>query len=124
MTCLSCTSPDKDCVFASAYFSQDASYYALQCATPRTVANRVTIKKTENGEVAEEWFANSHVVENLNALVLPSERNLEVDVAQGFKAQVRLFLPPDLDESGSTKYPMIVFTYTSLLIPCIQILLL
>ncbi|CAG0895799.1 unnamed protein product [Darwinula stevensoni] len=111
MTCLSCSSPDEDCSFASAYFSQNTSYYALQCATPRTVANRVTIKETESGKVVKEWFSNSDLVENLNTLNLPVERNLEVEVAEGFKAKVRLFLPPDLDESGSTKYPMIVFTY-------------
>ncbi|CAH1961628.1 unnamed protein product [Acanthoscelides obtectus] len=33
------------------------------------------------------------------------------DVAGGFKANVMLRLPPNLDESGSTKYPMVVNVY-------------
>ena len=109
MTCLTCSTPD-DCSYASGYFSLNASYYALQCATPTTVANLVTIRVTESGEVLREWLSSQHLVDDLSNKNLPVERNMEVDVAGGFKAHVRLYLPPGLDEAGSTKYPMIVET--------------
>ena len=111
MTCLSCFSPpDDDCAYASGYFSENASYYALQCATPTTVPNLVTIRETESGKVLREWLSNHQLLEKLGKKNLPVEKTLEVNVAGGFKAQVRLYLPPGLNEASYTKYPMIVDT--------------
>jgi dipeptidyl-peptidase-4 len=39
---------------------------------------------------------------------LPSTKQLEVSVPGGFKALVRLWLPPNIDTSGRTKYPLLV----------------
>jgi hypothetical protein len=33
---------------------------------------------------------------------------MEVPVPGGFKAQVQLWEPPDIDTSGKTKYPLLI----------------
>ena len=52
--------------------------------------------------------ANDDIREMLKDKSLPSTKLLEVDVPGGFKAQVQLLLPPNLDTSGKTKYPLLV----------------
>ena len=42
--------------------------------------------------------------------IFPEVLNLNVDVVGGsFKADVRLFLPPNMDKSGKTKYPLLIY---------------
>ena len=52
--------------------------------------------------------SNNEIVDMLKDKVLPTIKRLEVDVPGGFKAQVQLLLPPNLDTSGETKYPLLV----------------
>jgi dipeptidyl-peptidase-4 len=57
------------------------------------------------------WEDNSALSEKLAAKALPVIKNLKVPVDGGFTANVRLLLPPDLDESSSKKYPAVVNVY-------------
>lgn len=52
--------------------------------------------------------SNNEVRQLLEGKVLPTTKQLEVSVPGGFKAQVQLWLPPDIDTSGKTKYPLLV----------------
>ncbi|PSN53226.1 hypothetical protein C0J52_07992, partial [Blattella germanica] len=54
---------------------------------------------------------NEDVRQMLEGKTLPTTKRLEVDVPGGFKAQVQLFLPPNLETSGKTKYPLLVNVY-------------
>jgi hypothetical protein len=46
--------------------------------------------------------SNSEVRQLLQGGVLRSAKQLEVSVPGGFKAQVQLWLPPNIDTSGKT----------------------
>jgi dipeptidyl-peptidase-4 len=52
--------------------------------------------------------SNNEVRQLLKGKVLPTTKQFEVSVPGGFKAQVQLWLPPDIDTSGKTKYPLLV----------------
>jgi len=44
----------------------------------------------------------------LKGATLPTTKYLEVPVPGGFKAQVQLWMSPDIDTSGKTKYPLLI----------------
>lgn len=52
------------------------------------------------------WENNTILREQMSLTLKPDVSDLTVDVANGFKANVRLLLPPNLEEDK--KYPMIV----------------
>lgn len=52
-------------------------------------------------------MTNSALRERLETKLLPTTKDVEVDIADGlFKAKVRLYLPPNFDESK--KYPLLI----------------
>lgn len=54
------------------------------------------------------WEGNEEVRELVEDKLVPTIERLTVDVADGYVAQVQLKLPPNIDKSGQTKYPMLV----------------
>lgn len=54
------------------------------------------------------WEDNEEVVELVEDKLVPTIERFTVDVADGYVAHVQLKLPPNLDKSGETKYPMLV----------------
>lgn len=55
------------------------------------------------------WEDNSALVEKLSIKEVPVVKDLKVPVGEGkFQANVRLLLPPDLDENSNEKYPAVV----------------
>jgi dipeptidyl-peptidase-4 len=52
--------------------------------------------------------SNDELRQLLQGKALPNTKQLEVSVPGGFKAQVQLLLPPNIDTSGKTKYPLLV----------------
>ncbi|PSN29471.1 Venom dipeptidyl peptidase 4, partial [Blattella germanica] len=107
--CLSCSVKtvrgNTDCLYASATFSTNNSYYTLTCAGPGVPEISLFNRQNERQMVLE---TNEDVRQMLEGKTLPTTKRLEVDVPGGFKAQVQLFLPPNLDTSGKTKYPLLV----------------
>lgn len=55
------------------------------------------------------WENNEAVSEIIAEKSQPVVRRYNVPVPGGFKARVRLLIPPDADLSGATKYPMLIF---------------
>lgn len=47
----------------------------------------------------------------LQGVALPTHKILTVNIDGGFQAKVLLQLPPNMDTSGNTKYPMLVDVY-------------
>ncbi|KAL2712951.1 venom dipeptidyl peptidase 4 isoform X2 [Vespula squamosa] len=110
--CLSCDilreSDSTRCLYNTAKFSTDNSYYVLTCAGPGVpeifIYNR-------NGKKIATWEENEAVAELLKSKAQPIVHKYKIPVPGGFNAQVKLLIPPDADLSGAIKYPMLVYVY-------------
>lgn len=58
-----------------------------------------------------DWETNAALRAKLQGVALPTHKILTVNIDGGFQAKVLLQLPPNLDTSGNTKYPMLVDVY-------------
>lgn len=58
-----------------------------------------------------DWETNEALRAKLKGVALPSHKILTFNIDGGFQAKVLLQLPPNLDTSGKTKYPMLVDVY-------------
>ncbi|XP_043206770.1 venom dipeptidyl peptidase 4-like isoform X1 [Amphibalanus amphitrite] len=113
ITCITCnaTAPGgQPCAKNSFDFSTGGSHYVWTCQGPSTVP-RVSLRHTENHQELMLIADNKALSRDLAGKVLPQEMRLMLDVADGFKARVRMKLPPGLKEDSSRKYPMLVYTY-------------
>lgn len=110
-TCITCSyqTPEGFCRFASASFSKNYSYFAETCHGPGP--NYISINSIEDLQGAQVYEDNQVTREHLQYKLLPQVEDFEVNVEGGFTARARLLLPPNLDTSGATKYPVIVNVY-------------
>lgn len=76
----------------------------LNCDGPGVPENVVVSK---NKRVAV-WENNEQISDIMKTTRFPRTEKYTFDVADGFKANVLLKLPHNLDRSGNTKYPMLV----------------
>lgn len=93
------------CLYNTAEFSTDFSHYALTCDGPDIP--EVSLYKS-NGRRLVTWENNDQIQANIDGIALPITKRLTYKVADGFTAHAMLLLPPNMDTSGDTKYPMIV----------------
>ncbi|XP_017885602.1 venom dipeptidyl peptidase 4 isoform X2 [Ceratina calcarata] len=111
-TCLSCgivRETDRNrCLYNTAKFSTDHSHYVLTCAGPG-VPDIVVYNR--NSTKLLVWEDNEAVSETIAEKSQPVVRRYKVPVPGGFKARVRLLIPPNADLSGAVKYPMLIFVY-------------
>ncbi|XP_021959118.1 dipeptidyl peptidase 4 isoform X2 [Folsomia candida] len=98
---------DEECHSHSVSLSANFKFYMHTCRGPGVP--EVTTRFTSNHTVAHTWNNNAAVRARLETKLLPSVTEMEVDVAGGFKAKVRLLLPPNFD--AAKKYPMMVDVY-------------
>nr|CAD7439496.1 unnamed protein product [Timema bartmani] len=133
-TCLSCsiqTPEGNTCLYSTATFSKDLSHYTITCSGPDPAYRHdiqgpvslqhqssypatVTIfKASSSGDDAtvQVWESNEAFRESVSGRSYPNWYTTQVPVDGGFNATVRLWLPPGLDTSGDTKYPMLVYVY-------------
>lgn len=107
--CITCnvttSTTNSDCLYNSATFSTDFSNYVLSCEGPGVPEISVY---NINGTKQTTWEDNDDVVELLEDKLVPITERFTVSLADGFVAQVQLKLPPNLDRTGETKYPMLV----------------
>ncbi|XP_054706739.1 inactive dipeptidyl peptidase 10-like [Uloborus diversus] len=102
--CLTC---DEEflCLFNNVIFSPGAEYFVLECLGPG-------VPKVEIKSIYNQSFglldSNSHLVELMEKRTMPQIRTFQVPIKGGYKAQVRLFLPPDITESEM--YPLVVYS--------------
>lgn len=108
-TCISCdvktSLNNEECLYNSAKFSSDLSYYVFNCAGPGFP--EISLFSSDNKKLMV-WEDNKELIETLGTNSLPETERFVLDIADDFKAQVLLKLPPNLDRSGNTKYPMVV----------------
>ncbi|RZC37564.1 C05D11.1-like, partial [Asbolus verrucosus] len=105
--CLSCGSKNNECLYNIAEFSTDSSHYVLNCAGP----NVPTVAIHSLDRKIMDWDQNEELQKLTANKRIPKAHRMTFEVEGGFKAQVLLRLPPDLDTSGNTKYPMLVNVY-------------
>jgi len=113
MTCITCNTTSRGrhpCAKNSIDFSKAGSHYVWSCQGPSTVP-RVSLHHTDTGRQMLLIADNQELSEDLAGKVLPQEMRLTLDVADGFKARVRMKLPPGLNENSAKKYPMLIYTY-------------
>ncbi|KAJ8970898.1 hypothetical protein NQ317_009050, partial [Molorchus minor] len=113
VSCLSCSLKSKhntslECSYNTATFSKDASRYALTCAGPDVPQVAIFSK---SGEEILNWNENDDIATLTSSKLVPTFKKMSFDIADGFKADVLLRLPPNMDTSGETKYPMLVNVY-------------
>ncbi|XP_043476742.1 venom dipeptidyl peptidase 4 isoform X2 [Leptopilina heterotoma] len=110
--CLSCNAKSESdgvrCLYNLAKFSPGNSHYVLTCAGPGVPDISIYDKKSNK---LFSWEDNRAVAEILSVKAQPIVKRLKVPVPGGFEAQVQLMIPPGVDISGSTKYPMLVYVY-------------
>ncbi|XP_076624535.1 venom dipeptidyl peptidase 4 isoform X2 [Colletes latitarsis] len=110
--CLSCSivrETDRSrCLYNTAKFSTDHSHYVLTCAGPG-VPDIAIYNRTSSKLVT--WESNEAVSEIIAEKSQPVVHRYNVPIPGGFKARVRLLIPPNADLTGATKYPMLIFVY-------------
>ncbi|CAL7943995.1 unnamed protein product [Xylocopa violacea] len=106
--CVSCnviTPEGNRCTYAYAYFSTDSSNYALSCSGPDPV---YIVIMDANHKQLYTWEENRALRRKVAARKQPVIKNLCV-FANGHKNKVRLYLPPDFDETKS--HPLLINVY-------------
>ncbi|XP_067139142.1 inactive dipeptidyl peptidase 10-like isoform X3 [Centruroides vittatus] len=106
--CLTCDI-GKSCLYNNAIFSKNAKYYILECLGPEIP--RVELWNTEENKLIEVLDTNDNLRDLINKRALPQVRTFQVPIDGGYKANVRLFLPPGLKNDEITKYPLLVNVY-------------
>ncbi|XP_037957263.1 venom dipeptidyl peptidase 4-like [Teleopsis dalmanni] len=115
--CLTCklhTSGDVEQNYYSADFSTDHQIVisSLGPGIPMTAIyewtysnSQVTLKKVI------DWENNESLRSKLKSVAIPTVIIDTIPIASGFTAKALMQLPPNLDRSGKTKYPMLVDVY-------------
>ncbi|XP_066594050.1 venom dipeptidyl peptidase 4-like isoform X2 [Prorops nasuta] len=107
--CVSCnilTPEGNKCSYVEVSFSKDGSLYTLSCLGPDLPF--VSIRSSSNEKELIEWERSTEIRKALKEKLIPKMRTFFVEV-NGYKANVRLILPADFDETK--KYPMLLSVY-------------
>lgn len=121
--CLTCEmeTPEGSCRYASGIFSKDLSHFVKICQGPGPYlvqiqegvdVRTVTFQTRSFSYIFQEnttfvWEDNQALREKLLTKLQPIVVDLTVPVANGFEANVRMLLPPDVYDTNN-KYPAIV----------------
>ncbi|GFU48812.1 venom dipeptidyl peptidase 4 [Nephila pilipes] len=108
--CLTCNL-DENCLFYNALFSKDGHYFVLECLGPGIP--RIEIRETLTNALVEVLDTNSDLEEALENRALPQIETFKVPLKGGYKATVRLYLPPPLRENEIIKFPLILHVCSS-----------
>ncbi|XP_034121964.1 venom dipeptidyl peptidase 4 isoform X1 [Drosophila guanche] len=114
LTCKLIKSGDVEQTYFSATFN-DNNYLVLTSLGPGIPTAHLYEWKYVDSQVVItnvlDWETNEALRTKLKGVALPSHKILTVNIDGGFQAKVLLQLPPNLDTSGKTKYPMLVDVY-------------
>ncbi|KAK3915564.1 Venom dipeptidyl peptidase 4 [Frankliniella fusca] len=102
----------QDCTYAGALLSKDFTYGVLSCQGPDPAWYALYAVQGAGAPVRlRMWEDNADLRARLATRLRPDFYDDWVPVEGGFRAKVRLYLPPGMDKSGATKYPLLVFVY-------------
>ncbi|XP_044742595.1 venom dipeptidyl peptidase 4 isoform X2 [Chrysoperla carnea] len=97
------------CLKNNADFSVNNNYFVWTCDGPNVPFS--AIYNTKNLTKLFLWEDNLSVKNAVLRKDMPQSKRFKVKINEEFDAQVRLTLPPDMDTTGRTKYPMLVNVY-------------
>lgn len=95
-----------NCLYNRAHMSLHFSYFVLECLGPDT-----PIVYLVDSSVAKKIYIiddGSEMVEELSEIAMPVVKTFNVEIKDGFQAQVRLFLPSVVNEDEDEIYPLIL----------------
>lgn len=110
--CLTCAINEKDCLYNSAYFSHQASYYRMSCSGPGIPFHNL-MQTAENKEVFS-LEDNTDFTTRIFDIQMPTMRRGTIKLG-GLNLWYQMYLPPEFDESK--KYPLLIDVYAG---PCSQ----
>lgn len=94
------------CLHNDATFSTNGTYYILNCAGPDVP--EISFHSRDNG-LQFLWEDNRRIqIAMQRILEKPGKIFQEVELPYGYKAQVMLILPPELNYNKNVKYPLVV----------------
>lgn len=116
--CLSCkvrtVLQDKTCLYNRAVFGVGKRpTYFLSCLGPGVP--EISVYDINHRKLMT-WDDNNAILSKLGDRALPIVERISVPVSGNFSAAVVLFLPPDIDRSGKTKYPLLINVYVQIIL--------
>lgn len=105
--------PSAACQYHKAYFAPGQSGFALiECLGPDIPTSIIYKMPRANFErpLKPIFYIqnNTKLRERVSVLGLPQVKSFPVMISGGYRAQVRLLLPPGLREDEITRYPMVL----------------
>ncbi|KAG8188062.1 hypothetical protein JTE90_009934 [Oedothorax gibbosus] len=94
------------CLYNNAVFSPNVEYYVLECLGPGVP--KIEIRSIYN-QTINVLDTNSDLKIRVEQRTMPQIRTFHVPITEGYKAQVRLLLPPDLADNVASQYPLVVY---------------
>ncbi|XP_008323074.1 dipeptidyl peptidase 4 [Cynoglossus semilaevis] len=111
-TCLTCAVDEEKCLYNSAYFSHEASYYRMSCSGPGIPYHSLWDNK--NGRELRTLEDNSQFTSLISNIQMPTMQRGKISIA-GYELWYQMFLPPGFKKSK--KYPLLIDVYAG---PCSQ----
>lgn len=98
--------PRNNCQYNSVAFSAGFGHYVQQCLGPDApAAYLVETRSLHKVRVLDDGV---DLLEELSGVAVPQVYTLDVEIRDGFHAQVRLLLPPGLREDEDEQYPLVL----------------
>ncbi|KAM8722667.1 dipeptidyl peptidase 4-like isoform 2-T2 [Acanthopagrus schlegelii] len=111
-TCLTCALQGEDCLYNSAYFSHDASFYRMSCSGPGIpIYSIIDNRNNKEKKVLEN---NEDFKGLISEKAMPTMLRDKIKL-YGFDLWYQMYLPPGFDKSK--KYPLLIDVYGG---PCSQ----
>lgn len=95
-----------NCLYNRVHMSSQFSYFVLECLGPDTPSVYLV-----DSSLAKKIFIlndGNEMAELLSEIAMPQIKTFSVEIKNGFHAQVRLFLPPVVNEEEDEIYPLIL----------------
>ncbi|KAM9334133.1 dipeptidyl peptidase 4-like [Symphorus nematophorus] len=110
--CLTCGIHGEDCLYNSAYFSHNASFYRMSCSGPGIPYHALMDNRVDKElKALEDNKAFSSLISDIQ---MPTMKRSFIQL-YGHTLWYQMFLPPGFDESK--KYPLLIDVYAG---PCSQ----
>lgn len=107
--CLTCD-PTQECMYHSAYFSTNASFYRLSCSGPGIPHHSLMSKDGKKHSLE----SNINFAKDISSIQMPTIKRGTIKI-DGFDLWYQMVLPPGFSESK--KYPLLIDVYAG---PCSQ----
>lgn len=96
------------CLYNRIMFSPDFRYYIQECLGPTPPF--VNLYETATNSKIMVLDSGSSIRSKLNQLAQPQFRTFEVEIEDGYNAQIKLLLPPGMRENEDIMFPLILLT--------------